>query len=87
MSRDSPTKNFLTVAEAANFAGISRRSVYNFLSDPVRPLPHYRLGSSGRVVRIKIEDLNRWLENFRVGNGCSAELEKLICEITNPNRR
>jgi len=81
MKRDSPTKNYLTVADAAYFASISRRSLYKFLHDPVNPLPHFRLGTTGRLIRIKKDDLENWMENFRAGNMTSIDVDKWMLEI------
>jgi hypothetical protein len=45
--------------------GISKRTFHSLLNDPIKPIPHFRIGSSGRIVRIKIGDLEAWLETYR----------------------
>ncbi len=78
MSNTLKEKGFLTINDAASYSSISRRSLYKFLKDPVNPLPHFRLGTSGRVVRIKIEELEKWMENFRVKDDIAADIIEMI---------
>jgi excisionase family DNA binding protein len=57
---------YLNIKQAAERLGISKRAFRSLIKNPINPIPHFRIGSSGRIVRIKIGDLDSWLENFRV---------------------
>lgn len=74
-------KGFLTIKEAAHYGSISRRTLHSFLKDAINPIPHFRLGISGRIVRIKVGDFDKWMENFKVKNNYSAELSDILSDF------
>lgn len=51
----------MTPTEVAEFLGVSNITVSRYLNKSTNPLPCYRL--SNRVVRIKMADLQKWMEN------------------------
>jgi len=54
-------KEYLTVAELSHYCGISQRTLRELLKDPVNPIPFYRVGSAGRIVRIKRSEFDEWM--------------------------
>lgn len=72
-------KQFLTIKEAAQYGSISRRTLHKFLNDPIHPLPHFRLGTTGRMVRVRKEELENWMENFRINS--KINIDKLLNDL------
>lgn len=62
-------KEYLKVAELSDYSGISQRTLRTLLSDPVNPIPFYRVGSAGRIVRIKKSEFDAWMNTQRVDQG------------------
>ncbi len=58
-------KMYYTVAETAVYTGMGERTIRDCLNDPINPLPHFRIGSAGRLIRIKKDEIDAWIENFR----------------------
>jgi excisionase family DNA binding protein len=54
-------REYLKVSELAQYAGISDRTLWDLLKDPVNPIPHYRIGAAGRIVRIKRSEFDQWM--------------------------
>ena len=59
-------REYLKVSELAQYAGISDRTLWELLKDPVNPIPHYRVGAAGRIVRIKKSEFDEWMRNQKV---------------------
>lgn len=59
------TWRFFSIAEVAYILGVSRRLVSQWISDGV--LPAVRLGPGQRLVRIRADDLNAFVEKYRTG--------------------
>ena len=72
---------YLSIKELAHYSGISERALRDFLTDPVDPIPHFRIGISGRIIRIRKNDFDDWIEHFRVNDGKEMDeiLKKLTC--------
>ena len=64
MKITDPPKNLISVADAAQQLGISRRSVFRMLSRGA--LPAVRLG---RLTRIRAADLNHMIDTLPARNG------------------
>jgi excisionase family DNA binding protein len=62
-------REYLKISELAQYAGISDRTLWDLLKDPVNPIPHYRVGAAGRIVRIKKSEFDEWMRNQRVREG------------------
>jgi len=56
-------REYLKVSELAQYTGISDRTLWDLLKDPVNPIPHYRIGTAGRIVRIKKSDFDQWMRD------------------------
>jgi excisionase family DNA binding protein len=59
-------KEYFKVSELAEYAGISERTLWDLLKDPVNPIPHFRVGAAGRIVRVKKTDFDRWMREQMV---------------------
>jgi len=68
-------KTWLTVAEGATHSGVSRDTIYTACER--RELRHARIGGR-RVIRLKVEWIDAWLEQHAAGAlrraGASSEL-------------
>ena len=60
------TREYFKVSELAQYTGISDRTLWDLLKDPVNPIPHYRVGAAGRIVRIKKSEFDEWMRNQKV---------------------
>ena len=78
-------KGYFSVAETSAYTGISERTIREYLINPVNPLPHYRLGITGRIIRISKNELEQWLQQFRVQANCF--IDKIINEISNEKEK
>jgi excisionase family DNA binding protein len=56
-------REYFKVSELAEYSGISDRTLWELLKDPINPIPHYRVGAAGRMVRIKKSDFDRWMRS------------------------
>jgi len=59
-------REYLKVSELAQYTGISDRTLWDLLKDPVNPIPHYRIGSAGKIVRIKKSEFDEWMRNQKI---------------------
>lgn len=59
-------KEYFKVSELAEYVGISDRTLWDLLKDPVNPIPHYRIGAAGRIVRIKRSEFDQWMHEQKV---------------------
>ena len=62
-------REYLKVSELAQYAGISDRTLWDLLKDPVNPIPHYRVGAAGRIVRIKKSEFDQWMREQKASEG------------------
>ena len=53
---------FLTLKALVAYSGIGLRKLYEYLSDPVHPLPHYRVG--GKIV-VRRSEFDAWMAAYR----------------------
>lgn len=63
------TTRWLGTTEAAEFLGVVPRTLYRMIDENL--LPAYRMG---RVIRLKEEDLDAYLESHRVEPGSLSHL-------------
>jgi len=66
MVDESIYKQFLTLEEVAEYLGVHINTVYKYLKDESNPLPTFKI--SGRVIRVKKEELDKWLETYKKEN-------------------
>ena len=57
------------------YSGIGLRKLYEYLADPIHPLPHYRVG--GRIL-VRRSEFDRWMAQFRKEG---ADLDQIVSEI------
>ena len=69
---------WLSTADAAKYLGITPRTLYRFIDEG--QLPGYRFG---RVIRLKQDDVEAFIENSRITPGT---LEHLYPEVTGDAR-
>ena len=79
-SQTTVIREYFAVSEAANYMGISERLIRDLLKSPINPIPHFRIGSSGRIIKIKRADIDSWLENFKATN--DVNINKIVDELT-----
>ena len=75
---DSPAleAGYLSMRTLSAYSGLSVRTLRGYLSDPARPLPHYRIG--GKVL-VRRSDYDAWVSVFRVAG--SAGLGRVVDEV------
>jgi excisionase family DNA binding protein len=56
-------REYFKVSELAAYTGISERTLWDLLKDPVNPIPHFRVGAAGRIVRVKKSDFDQWMRD------------------------
>ena len=59
---EPPSDRYLPLKSLAVYSGLSTRTLRSYLTDRVRPLPHYRFGS--RIV-VKQSEFDEWAGHFR----------------------
>ena len=73
---------FLSLRALASYSCVSVRKLRQHLHDPVRPLPHYRLG--GKIV-VRRSEFDAWMAAYRrVGQ---ADVEGIVTEVMRDLRR
>ena len=55
-------KEYFSILELSEYSGISQRTLWGLLKDPVNPIPHFRIGSAGRIVRVKKSEFDEWMQ-------------------------
>lgn len=59
-------REWLTSGELQAWLGLGRTKTFEFLNDPERGIPNYRLG---RRILIRRRDVEAWLERARYNSG------------------
>jgi hypothetical protein len=57
------TDRYLPLKALAAYAGLSVRTLRTYLTDPVQPLPFYRIGVK---ILVRRSDFDAWARRFRV---------------------
>ncbi len=73
-------KGYFSIADLSEYSGISQRTLWDLLKDPVNPIPHFRVGSAGRIVRVKRSEFDLWMESQRPKD--AAWLDQIVDEIS-----
>ena len=75
---DSPVveAGYLSLRTLSVYSGLSVRTLRSHLSDPARPLPHYRIGGKVLVRRL---DYDAWVSAFRVAD--PVGLGRIVDEV------
>lgn len=72
----STQKAVLTLTEAANYCGYSRRYLQKLIA--LRRIPAYKPG--GKAIFLRRDELEQWLTSNRIAT--SAELDAQACRIS-----
>ena len=72
-------KEYLTISDLAMYAGISQRTLRDLLKDPVNPIPHFRVGAAGRLVRVKRSEFDEWMDSQKAVPG--NEIDDLVAAL------
>ena len=72
-------REYFTVAELSEYAGISQRTLRDLLKDPVNPIPHFRVGAAGRLVRVKRSEFDEWMDSQKAVPG--NEIDDLVAAL------
>jgi len=73
-------KEYLSILELSEYSGISQRTLWDLLKDPVNPIPHFRIGTAGRIVRVKRSEFDLWMESQRAKD--ATWMDQLVDEIS-----
>jgi predicted DNA-binding transcriptional regulator AlpA len=60
------TRELFSIKELSILSGISVKTLYRYLVNIQHPLPHYRIGPGGSIIRVKKRDFEKWLSNQKV---------------------
>jgi excisionase family DNA binding protein len=74
-------KEYFSIPELSEYTGISQRTLRDLLKDPVNPIPHFRVGSAGRIVRVKRSEFDQWMQTQKSSD--IKLLDRIIDEIVN----
>jgi excisionase family DNA binding protein len=55
-------RELVALKALAAYSGFGLRKLYDFLSDPVHPLPHYRVG--GKIL-VRRSEFDAWIARYR----------------------
>ena len=67
---------YMPLTALASYAGLSKRKLSEYLTDPSHPLPRYRVG--GKVL-VRRSEFDAWIARFReVGR---ADVNKLVADV------
>ena len=72
-------KEYFSISDLSKYSDISQRTLWDLLKDPVNPIPHFRVGSAGRIVRVKKSEFDLWMESQRPAD--AAWMDKVVDEI------
>lgn len=67
---------YLSLKQLASYSGLSVRTLRGYLTNTVRPLPHYRIG--GRVL-VKAAEYDEWARSFKVET--SSVLREIVDDV------
>ena len=72
-------KEYFSICDLSEYSGISRRTLWDLLKDPVNPIPHFRIGSAGRIVRVKRSEFDQWMQTQKENN--LSKIDKIVDEL------
>jgi len=77
-----PLDPYLSLKALAGYSGLSVRTLRGYLTDPVHPLPHYRVRSR---VLVRRSEFDQWIARYRQ---CGRpELDALVDEVIEDLRK
>jgi len=78
-SENKIEKEYLTIAELAKYVSISQRTLRDHLKDPINPIPHFRIGTAGRIIRIKKSEFDEWMKSQKATQG--NEIDAILADV------
>ena len=78
---DMIKKEYFSIIELSEYSGISQRTLWDLLKDPVNPIPHFRVGSAGRIVRVKRSEFDQWMQTQKSSD--INLIDRIVGEILN----
>jgi len=72
-------REYLTISQLSEYSSISERTLWDFLKDPVNPLPYFRVGAAGRIVRVKKSEFDQWMQIHKASN--INEIDRIVDEV------
>jgi len=72
-------REYLSILELSEYSGISQRTLWDLLKISVNPIPHFRVGSAGRIVKVKKSEFDQWMQTQISSN--ISWIDKVIDEI------
>ena len=81
VSEPAPTidDRYFPLTRLSTYAGLSVRTLRNYVADPVRPLPHFRIG--GKLL-VRRSDFDAWAAQFRVVRSAVA-VDAIVDDVVN----
>jgi hypothetical protein len=67
---------FFSMKALADYSGLSIRKLRGHLTDPMHPLPHYRVG--GKLL-VRRSGFDAWIEHYRANE--AQELDDIVAEV------
>jgi excisionase family DNA binding protein len=72
-------KAYFSIRELSEYSGISHRTLWDLLKDSLNPIPHFRIGSAGRIVRVKKSEFDEWMQTQKPGD--PQLIDQIVDEI------
>jgi len=72
-------REYFSISELSDYSGISKRTLWTLLKSPINSIPHFRVGSAGRIVRVRRSDFDDWMERQRGDR--NSDIDKIVDEI------
>jgi excisionase family DNA binding protein len=61
-------KEYFSIRELSEYSGISQRTLWDLLKDSLNPIPHFRIGVAGKIVRVKKSEFDEWMQTQKSGD-------------------
>jgi hypothetical protein len=76
---------YLPLHELSAYCGLSVRTLRDHLTDPTRPLPHYRLGDARGKILVRVSEFDAWLSAYRRTTP-GVNVNQIVDEMLGPRR-
>lgn len=74
-------KEYFKIKELSIYSGISERTLRNLLNAHIDPIPHIRIGPTGRILRVKKTDFDNWMNAQKTSK--TNSIDELLNDILN----
>ncbi len=72
-------KEYFSICELSKYSGISQRTLWDLLKDSINQIPHFRVGTAGRIVKVKKSEFDRWMQTQKSGD--PQLIDQIVDEI------